>query len=215
MTYENDVLEPKTLCEVDPCCYVSYLFAGDSPISAAADSLSSWPCLVIPKIVHPGITSNNGEAVICQGSADRKVGWRIEINSRSMYPNYGDWFGVVLRRSEERSRIGDIVFGLNLDDSLCNLSCLLITSLGCQAALNRQRCTEHGNDGGKNRHLKPGFHMTWYHCSPAPPLLLFTEAGGVKFRSFVEPLLVGTCHRWPVVSISIGEFRAMRSSSSA
>jgi len=206
MTYENDVLEPKTLCEVDPCCYVSYLFAGDSPISAAADSLSSWPCLVIPKIVHPGITSNNGEAVICQGSADRKVGWRIEINSRSMYPNYCDWFGVVLQRSEERSRIGDIIFGLNLDDSLCNLSCLLITSLGCQAALNRQRCTEHGKDGGKNRHLKPGFHMTWYHSSPVPPLLLFTEAGGVKFRSFVEPLLVGTCHRWPVVSISIAEF---------
>jgi hypothetical protein len=39
--------------------------------------------------------------------------------------------------------------------------------------------------------------------------------GGVKFRSFVGPLRVDTCQRWPVVSISIGEFRATHSMSAS
>jgi hypothetical protein len=102
-----------------------------------------------------------------------------------MNPNYREWLGDALWRSIERSRIGNVIFGLNLDDSLCNPYCFLVIGLGCNALPHRQSCTEHGSSSGTNCHLNRGFHTVTHHRSPTLRIssASVTQAGCAKFRS--------------------------------
>ena len=136
VTCENDPLKPELLCKVDPCCYVSYLFAGDSPICATADSLSSWPGLVIAKIVHPRVTGDEGVAAFCQVSADCKIRRIIEVEARSVNPNHSEWFMDVFGRRKNRPQIGHVIVSLNLDDSFRDLSRFLTSGLRFDASDN-------------------------------------------------------------------------------
>src|SRR5260370_31618384 len=113
--------------------------------------------------MHPRVTRNSGIPSFCQRSADRNIARRIEVHSPSMDPDYRDGLGDILRRSEKCSCIDDVIFGLDMDELLCEFSCLLVLGLLREASPDRNSCTYQSKDCGNSRNLRPCFQILWSH----------------------------------------------------
>jgi hypothetical protein len=90
-----------------------------------------------------------------------------------MDPDYRDGFGDILRRSEKRSCINDVIFGLGMDELLCEFSCLLVLRLLREASPDRKSYTYQSKDCCNSRNLWPRFQILW--CHRLPPLLVLRE----------------------------------------